>query len=193
MAHAAQKIFCESIKAKYPKYFTGNINVIDVGSMDINGNNRYLFTGCRYTGIDVSDGPNVDIVGYAHMVLPNMPKCTTIISTECLEHDYYYPLTLRSIYRRLVYGGLMIITCASNGRAEHGTKRTGTHYESPGSSLNNPNDYYFNLCEKNIRDVFMHKMDDLFIAYGFEYNPDAHDLYFYGISRNSYSYHLSRI
>lgn len=48
MAHKAQITYCNQIKQLYPEYFIGK-NVLDVGSMDINGNNRYLFTDCNYT------------------------------------------------------------------------------------------------------------------------------------------------
>ena len=60
--------------------------VLDIGSLDINGNNQYLFEDCQYTGIDVGVGKNVDIVSKAHEL--KMPSGTydTIISTECFEH-----------------------------------------------------------------------------------------------------------
>lgn len=42
-----------------------NINperVLDVGSYDYNGNPRMLFPDSKYIGIDIKDGPNVDMV-----------------------------------------------------------------------------------------------------------------------------------
>lgn len=39
MAHAQQKIFCLSIKQKLPEYFKIKF-VLDIGSLDINGNNH---------------------------------------------------------------------------------------------------------------------------------------------------------
>lgn len=53
MAHPEQVEFCTRIKNKFPDFFK-NKNVLDVGSLDINGNNRYLFQNCSYTGVDVA-------------------------------------------------------------------------------------------------------------------------------------------
>lgn len=47
MAHQAQIDFCTKIKNKIPQFFS-NLKVLDVGSLDINGNNRYLFDNCEY-------------------------------------------------------------------------------------------------------------------------------------------------
>ena len=44
------------------KYYFVDKNVLDVGSGDINGNNRYLFENCSYNGNDVIEAPNVTIV-----------------------------------------------------------------------------------------------------------------------------------
>lgn len=52
MAHQEQVRFCESVREKFPSLFVGK-KVLDAGSLDINGNNRYLFTDCEYVGIDV--------------------------------------------------------------------------------------------------------------------------------------------
>ena len=69
MAHKQQKAFCKSVRSKYKKYFK-SVVVVDVGSLDINGNNRYLFDfRSRYLGIDLYRGINVDIVGNAPEVL----------------------------------------------------------------------------------------------------------------------------
>jgi hypothetical protein len=45
MAHQAQQDFCNSVRQLFPDHFRGK-TVLDVGSLDINGNNRYLFTDC---------------------------------------------------------------------------------------------------------------------------------------------------
>ena len=42
MAHERQQEFCKKVKDIFPEYFKG-VNVCDVGSLDINGNNHYLF------------------------------------------------------------------------------------------------------------------------------------------------------
>jgi len=69
----------------------------------------------------------------------------------------------------------VFVTCASTGRAEHGT-----HDHHAGDSPAT-NDYYRNLTEADFRAAFT--MDDLFEDYGFEYNPTSCDLYFWGCVR----------
>lgn len=86
----------EFVKSLFPKHFEG-VNVLDVGSGDINGNNRYLFTNSNYTGNDVADGPNVNIVCCTKdLPFPN-ETFDTIVSTECFEHDPQYEFSFQKI------------------------------------------------------------------------------------------------
>ena len=55
MAHQEQINFCKSVKEFMPDFFKG-VSVLDIGSLDINGNNRYLFDNYDYTGIDIGEG-----------------------------------------------------------------------------------------------------------------------------------------
>ena len=40
MAHIQQQEFCKNIQTKYPDFFQDKF-VLDIGSLDINGNNHY--------------------------------------------------------------------------------------------------------------------------------------------------------
>ncbi len=169
--HLAQKEFCMKVKWKFPSYFRRGVNVLDCGSQDINGNNRYLFPDSNYTGIDIGPGRNVDIVTPIHLYKPDM-QYQTIISTECFEHDMFLGRSLRRITELLSPGGLFLFTCATTGRHEHGTDN-----HLPHSSPHTRN-YYKNVTEKDVRghmDMF------LFDQYAFEVNKLAKDLYFWGI------------
>lgn len=169
--HKAQQEFCKSVKAIFPHRFK-NAAVLDCGSLDINGNNRYLFEDCYYIGIDIGEGPNVDIVCPIHKFMGE--DYDVIISTECFEHDRHYKESLSNILRMLKPGGLFLFTCATTGRREHGT----TAYNSGSSPFTN--DYYKNLTEQDIREAL-----DLtqFRDYLFKENKDSHDLYFWGIKK----------
>lgn len=178
MAHEEQKNYCIKIKQQFPHFFKGN-NVLDVGSLDINGNNRFLFENCSYLGIDVGDGLNVDLVSKTHEFDAPDNLYDVIISTECFEHDMYYNLSLINIVRMLSPGGLFIFTCATTGRPEHGTRRT-TPADAPLlSNYDTWSDYYKNLTEQDIRDVI--DINIVFEKYAFEIEPRANDLYFFGI------------
>jgi hypothetical protein len=63
--HKAQKEWCESLRRKFPIYFYTK-RVLDIGSLDVNGTNRYLFYNCHYDGVDIIAGKGVDIVCPAH-------------------------------------------------------------------------------------------------------------------------------
>lgn len=179
MAHPQQINFCESIRKTHQEHFVGK-RVLDCGSLDINGNNRYLFTGCEYIGIDVGTGPNVDMVTPIHKFYDNY-GFDTIISTECFEHDMYYLQSLENIIRLLHPGGMFLFTCASTGRPEHGTERTSPANSPLTAALDGWENYYKNLTITDIINSI--DVDDIFHRYGFEFNGETCDLYFWGIKK----------
>lgn len=176
MAHPQQRKFCENVKLRYPNFFK-NVKVLDVGSLDINGSNRDLFEDSEYTGIDVGEGKNVDIVCLGHKFNAPCNYYDTIISTECFEHDMFYEKTITNIIRMLKPGGLFIMTCATTGRAEHGTQRT-TPFNAP-LLTGEWSDYYKNLTEEDI--IKIDGFKSTFPNGVFDTETEVFDLYFYGI------------
>ena len=59
--HGQARDFTVFVKQILGDYFI-NKRVLDVGSGDINGNNRFLFENCEYDGNDVIQANNVTIV-----------------------------------------------------------------------------------------------------------------------------------
>ena len=57
-------------------------SVLDVGSRDINGSYRSIFDEFNYIGMDLIDGPNVDIVGYSNI----KHSYDVVISGQVMEH-----------------------------------------------------------------------------------------------------------
>ena len=173
MAHKEQVEFCSSVKAKFPKKFK-NVTVCDIGSLDINGNNRYLFENYKYVGVDICPGRNVDVLSRGHLFNPGI-QFDVMITSECLEHDEYWFETLNHIvYKLLKPGGIFIMTCATDGRHEHGTTRTSPQ-DSPATT-----DYYMNINEGHVREAINMRE---FSEYDFSVNNITHDLYFYGIKK----------
>lgn len=182
MAHAEQQDFFESVKEKFPEQFK-NVKILDVGSLDINGNVKHFFhQPYYYVGIDLDKGQNVDIVCPGHLFDSGF-SFDVVVSAECFEHDLYYEKTLKNMIRLLRDGGLLIFTCASDGREEHGTVRTtpenAPFLEKYGEEWAN---YYKNLNEIDIRACI--DVDRIFSEYEFSYNESSCDLYFWGIKRN---------
>ena len=182
MAHSEQQEFCKKIKEQFPEYFI-NKKVLDIGSLDINGNNRFLFTNCDYIGLDVSEGNNVDVVSIGHLYDGPDEYFDTIISTEVFEHDMFYEETVKNIIRMLKPGGAFIFTCAADGRPEHGTRKF-SEFCSPLLTKISEEwaDYYKNLMEKDFLEINEFKQnfsDGIFI-----FNDKASipsDLYFFGV------------
>lgn len=144
MAHKEQIDYCYLIKALFPKWFR-KTRVLEIGSQDICGSIRPIFWQCEYTGIDLGPGKNVTAIGSGHNWPAPNGYYDTIACCEVAEHDRHYHETMKNIIRMLKPGGLLLFTCATTGRAEHGTTRTSS-YASPYTT-----DYYQNVTEDMIR------------------------------------------
>jgi len=182
MAHENQIQFCSKVKYMFPEYFN-NVNVCDIGSLDINGNNHYLFENYAYVGVDVGRGKNVNVVCKGHEYKPiDGSKYDLVISTECFEHDMYWNRTMMNAIENLLRPkGMFLFTCATTGRPEHGTART-QPFDSPFTSeLGVWSDYYMNVTEQDVREKI--DLDAWFTAYHFYICDDSHDLYFWGIKK----------
>jgi len=185
--------FTSFIKTILQSYFI-NKKVLDVGSGDINGNNRFLFENCHYEGNDVIEANNVTIVSKTKDLPFEDETFDTIISTECFEHDPEYKDSLKKIYKMLKPNGLFVFTCAGYGRPEHGTKRT-SPTDSYGTigELDDMVDYYKNLTINDINEVL--QLKDLFLCWDSYYNYKSFDLYFVGIkniNNNDYKINLTK-
>lgn len=135
--HKEVRRFCQFIKLQYPLHFVG-VDILDCGSLDINGNNRYLFDKSNYFGIDIVEGRNVDLVTRVHdFITKKLFDC--VISTEMLEHDEYFADSLNAMFNLIKPGGMLLITAAGYGRKEHGT-----HGHNPNDSPLT-RDYYHNV------------------------------------------------
>ncbi len=116
MAHKTQIEWCKRVKKKYPECFV-NKRVLDIGSLDVNGNNKGLFENCDYVGLDIIEGPNVDVVSIAHEFNSD-ELFDVVLSTNSFEHDMYFEFTLKKMIALLKPSGLMFC-CGSSGHKEH--------------------------------------------------------------------------
>ena len=183
--HVEAKDFTLFVKAILNDFFK-NKKVLDVGSGDINGNNRFLFENCEYEGNDVIQVNNVTIVSRTKDLPFEDETFDTIISTECFEHDPEYKESLQKIYNMVKKDGLFTFTCASSGRPEHGTRRTSPQ-DSYGTigGLEDMSDYYKNLTIKDINEVL--PLNESFTVWDSYYNNLSKDLYFVGIKKGDKS------
>jgi len=189
MAHDQQIKFCLGVKHLFPGMFYES-NVLDVGSFDCNGSNKFLFDSCEFTGIDIADGPGVDAVCPGQEYDAPDSYFDTIISTECFEHNPFVKETIENIVRMLRPGGLFLFTCATTGRPVHGVasmEKTCSSQYSDWKTLPNvrleswDNEYYRNLDENDIREII--NIDSVFLKHEFSINREHCDLYFWGIKK----------
>jgi len=98
------------------------MQVLDVGSYDVNGTYRPLFpeNSFRYTGLDMAAGPNVDVVAETPYRWPQLQTDSfdTVISGQAFEHTEFFWETLTEMTRVLKPGGLLCII-VPNGFGEH--------------------------------------------------------------------------
>lgn len=197
MAHSTQQDFILYVKNKYSNYFE-NSKVLEIGSLDINGSMRSFFSECDYLGIDVGEGPGVDLVSQGQEYDALDESFDICASGECFEHNPYWAETFCNMVRMCKSGGLVLFTCATIGRKEHGTSRSDSG-SSP-LTVGIGWDYYRNLDEQDFRGSFEESFDEIFSEYEFHSTEDydtptdfikhmrtyinpCEDLYFWGIKK----------
>jgi SAM-dependent methyltransferase len=98
------------------------LRVLDVGSYDVNGTYRIYFPETRfeYTGLDMTEGPNVDIVPSKVYSWEEVADdyYDIVISGQTLEHVEFFWLIVAEMTRILKKDGTLCII-VPNGFEEH--------------------------------------------------------------------------
>jgi len=176
MSHPEQLAFFQAVVDCNPSLIPA-AEIIEIGSYDVNGSVRDIFRGAKsFVGVDLTEGPGVDIVGFGHEIEHPDGSYDISVSGECFEHDPHWKATFDNMVRMTRPGGLVVFTCASHGRPEHGTSRSDVT-DSPGTQSEGL-DYYLNLTEEDFRPL---PLDEWFSRYKFWYQPSTFDLYFTGV------------
>jgi SAM-dependent methyltransferase len=101
-------------------YLTAEARVLDVGSMSHLAQDSYrpIFAGFDYVGLDIAEGPNVDVVPadpYSWTEIPS-GSFDAVISGQTFEHNPFFWLTMAEMTRVLRPGGLAWVSAPSRGR-----------------------------------------------------------------------------
>jgi len=176
MAHQTQIDWCKKIKSEYPEYFLKK-RVLDIGALDINGNNRSLFRNCEYIGLDVVEGKNVDVVCIAHEYNPGV-LFDVVLSTNALEHDIYFKLTLKKMTELLKPKGFMFFTSPHIWH-EHGTKQNRPDSSGTSQMEGEWANYYKNMNIKDVTESL--DLEEIFVEC--YVGISGRDLRFWGIKR----------
>ena len=98
------------------------LKILDVGAYDVNGCYKEIFTskGHDYVGLDMEEGPNVDITPQSAYVWDEIEegKYDVVISGQALEHIEFFWVTFEEIIRVTKKEGLICII-APKGFEEH--------------------------------------------------------------------------
>lgn len=176
MSHPEQLGFFEAV-ARCNSEFLDGARILEVGSYDVNGSMRSIFgNASRYVGVDLTEGPGVDIVSFGHELEEPDGSFDAVFSGECFEHDPHWRDTFTKMVRLTSDGGLVAFTCASKGRPEHGTRRTGAA-DSPGTQAAGL-DHYRNLAQEDFEGL---PLSTWFCEWRFWYLASSFDLYFAGV------------
>ena len=178
MAHIQQLRFVEQL-ARHMADTWRDRRVVEIGAADVNGSIRPFFSGANYIGVDLAPGPGVDVVADGHAVAIDSDSVDVAISCECFEHNPKWRETFANMHRMTRPGGVVVVTCASRGRLEHGTTRTRPQ-ESPGTIALGW-DYYRNLNREDFERGF--DLGAMFETFAFYRNEVSSDLYFAGRKR----------
>ena len=96
-----------------------SVRVLDIGSQDVNGTYRDLFSfpGAEYVALDIAPGPNVDLVVSDLYLWNEVPDASfdVVISGQTLEHIPFPWLVVEEIGRKLKVGGLACLIAPSSG------------------------------------------------------------------------------
>jgi SAM-dependent methyltransferase len=194
MAHKEQRDYLDRMKKQFPNSFQ-NCKVLDIGSFDVNGNEKPWFDNCDFIGLDLLPGPGVDIACPANEYDAPDETFDTIISCECWEHNPFYKESIINAIRMLKPGGYFIWTCATTGRPVHGTATQDAIDKAKGKTAQGnlvdnwktmpnvekvdwDNEYYKNVTEEDVREFC--DIDAIFDSYAFEIEINHCDLMFWG-------------
>lgn len=97
------------------------LSVLEFGSRNLNGSVRLIIHAQTYVGVDLYEGPDVDVVGDAATVDLSPQRFDLIVCTELFEHadDDTCQAIVGNAYRHLEPDGVFIATMAGPGRTPH--------------------------------------------------------------------------
>ena len=108
--------------------------VVEFGSRNINGSARDVFPDLEWIGVDIAEGPGVDVVCDA-AEYRSKHSVTSVVCCEVLEHADNWKTIIQNAADLLTERGVLIITCAGPGRLPHsaidgGPLRDGEYYRN---------------------------------------------------------------
>jgi len=127
------------VRENLPQTFN---TVVEIGSRDINGSLRSLFTGKNYTGVDILPGKNVDIVADASLELPLAKDSFDLaVCVAVFEHTPDMANIILNTAAALRPGGTMLLMAAYSWPP---------HSAIDGDRRLHPGEHYANIAPKEM-------------------------------------------
>lgn len=116
--HATSLLKFQAIAETYLQGDTGR--VLEVGSQSYDGSTTFktlLPAGWRYVGLDIADGPNVDLVPKHAYLWDEIPPASydAAITGQTFEHNPFFWITLAEMARVTRPGGLLFVVAPGRG------------------------------------------------------------------------------
>lgn len=105
------KLFYEKFCKSLPQTAT----VVDFGAYDVNGTLRPIFENHKYIGVDMNEGPNVDVVCSNSETPFDSGSIDVVVSSSCFEHDEFFWMTFLELCRIVKENGYIYINAPSEG------------------------------------------------------------------------------
>ena len=114
---------------------TDPVNVLEIGSLNINGTARVHWPNARWLGIDRQRGPGVDVVA-DFLDWQSDDRWDVVVCCEVLEHCADWRAIVGRVRPLLLQTGYFVGTCAGPRRTPHsavdgGPLRPGEYYGNP--------------------------------------------------------------
>lgn len=136
-----------------------NLSVLEIGSLDINGSIKKTFEpfSSEYVGIDVQEGPGVDIVSPGESYWAP-EKFDVIVTCETFEHTDKWQEIIKQSWINLKHDGIFIATMAGEGRPPHSALdekpiREWEYYANVGAWALNKALFMFKLKQVNVQNT----------------------------------------
>lgn len=147
-----------------------NRNVLEIGSYNVNGSARSAIHHKTWLGVDIAEGPDVDVVleeddvAYDGLVESGLVLPDTLVICECLEHAKY-PVDIVSAGKYAVLRAKAIVEYESVENYDRSRQLfvvTSPSYHFPYHAY--PMDYW-RFSTDTLRDVFFDGMDVIDMRY----------------------------
>ena len=125
--------------------------MLDVGSLDTNGSPRSLFSDSEYTGVDIKNGKNVDVVADAHGLSKHFEEGSfdAVLCLNLLEHVSNPWRVVKQVEFVMKDGGYFYVSVPAIGFPQHDL----------------PKDYW-RMTESAVREIIMDGYNILSFEHG---------------------------